>query len=70
MRTSRVANDADMMTDKDTIMLCGGIALAILGAGLILSNRSVRHLLGGVNPAELLHSAAPSVDRYLKLRAM
>ncbi|HWZ61013.1 MAG TPA: hypothetical protein VNW46_18655 [Gemmatimonadaceae bacterium] len=58
------------MTDRDTMMLCGGIALAIVGAGMILSNRGVRQLLGGFNPAELLHSAAPSFDRYLKLRAM
>jgi hypothetical protein len=58
------------ITDKDTLMLCGGIALAILGAGMILSNRSIRQMLGGVNPADLLHSAAPSFDRYLKLRAM
>jgi hypothetical protein len=70
MPTSRVQSDADMMNDKDTMLLCGGIALAVLGAGLILSTRGVRQLLGGVNPAELLQSAAPSFDRYLKLRAM
>ena len=61
---------SDDTSDRDTLMLFGGVALAILGAGLILSNRSVRQVLGGFNAGELLQTAAPSVDRYLKLRAM
>jgi hypothetical protein len=68
MRDS-VVEDGDM-SDKETLMLAGGVALAILGAGLILSNRGVRKLLGGFNPGEMLQSAVPGVDRYLKLRAM
>lgn len=64
-----VMPDGDV-TDRDTMLLCGGIALAIVGAGMILSTRGARQMLGGFNPAELLQSAAPSFDRYLKLRAM
>jgi hypothetical protein len=56
--------------DKDTLMLFGGVALAIVGAGLILSNRNVRQLLGGINLGSVLHAAVPDFDRYLKLRAM
>jgi hypothetical protein len=61
--------DVDM-SDKDTLMLFGGIALAIVGAGLILTNRNVRQLLGGFNAGAILQSAAPDFNRYLKLRAM
>jgi hypothetical protein len=68
MRDS-VALDGDS-TDRDTLMLFGGVALAIVGAGLILSNRNVRRLLGGVNLGSVLHAAVPDFDRYLKLRAM
>ena len=56
--------------DRDTMLLFGGVALAILGAGLILSNRNVRQLLGQIRPVELIQNAVPDVARYLKLRAM
>jgi hypothetical protein len=56
--------------DRNTILLFGGVALAVLGAGLILSNRNVRQLLGHVKPGDLLQAAAPDLARYMKLRAM
>lgn len=56
--------------DRDTMLLFGGVALAVLGAGLILSNRNVRQLLGQIRPADLIQNAVPDVARYLKLRAM
>ncbi|HTK40117.1 MAG TPA: hypothetical protein VL287_00905 [Gemmatimonadales bacterium] len=57
-------------TDKDTLMLMSGIALVVFGAGLILSNRSVRKYVGQVGPGGLLQAAVPDVERYMKLRAM
>jgi hypothetical protein len=42
----------------------------VLGAGLVLSNRSIRRYLGDVSPGELLETAMPDVQRYMKLRAM
>jgi len=57
-------------SDRDTMMLFGGMALMIFGAGLVLSNRNIRRLIGDVNPAGLLSAAVPDVQRYLKLRAM
>ena len=65
----RAVEDGDA-TDRETVLLFGGVALAILGAGLILSNRNVRRLLGQIRPAELIQTAVPDVARYLKLRAM
>ena len=70
MRESlKAVADADS-TDKDTLYLLGGIALVIFGAGLVLSNRSIRKYLGEASPATLLAVAAPSFARYMKLRAM
>jgi hypothetical protein len=57
-------------TDRETLLLFGGVALAIFGAGLILSNRNVRQMLGHIRPGELIGAAIPDLARYLKLRAM
>ena len=57
-------------TDKDTLMLMSGLALVVFGAGLILSNRSVRRYIGQMGPGGLLQAAVPDVERYMKLRAM
>jgi hypothetical protein len=65
----KAVDDADT-TDKDTLFLLSGIALVIFGAGLILSNRTIRKYLGSASPGALLEVAAPSFTRYMKLRAM
>jgi hypothetical protein len=56
--------------DADTLLLFGGVACLVLGAGLLLSNSSVRRYLGDMRPGDLLGAAVPDVQRYLKLRAM
>jgi hypothetical protein len=57
-------------SDRDSLMLFGGVALLVLGAGLILSNRAVRGYLGGLNIAEMVGNAAPDIQRYFKLKSM
>jgi len=57
-------------SDKDTLYMLGGAALILFGTGLILSNPIVRRYLGQMGVGNLLLSALPDVDRYLKLRAM
>jgi hypothetical protein len=57
-------------SDKDTFYILGGAALVLLGAGLLLSNQTVRKLLGQVGVGDLLGAAVPDVERYLKLRSM
>ena len=64
------AVDDDAGSDNEMLYLFGGLALAIFGAGLILSNRNVRQLLGQVKPGALMQAAVPDLQRYLKLRAM
>jgi hypothetical protein len=61
----------DSKESNDTLMLLGGAALVIFGAGLILSTPAARGLLGGVNIGNLLGAALPKdVERYMRMRAM
>ena len=55
---------------KSTLYLFGGLALVVLGAGLILSHPSIRKYLGQVGVGDLVQAAVPDVERYLKLRSM
>jgi hypothetical protein len=57
-------------SDRDTLYILGGAALVLLGAGLLLSNQTVRKALGQVGVGDLLGAAVPDVERYLKLRSM
>jgi hypothetical protein len=50
--------------------MLSGAALILFGAGLILSNPTVRRYLGQAGVGNLLTAALPDVDRYLKLRNM
>jgi hypothetical protein len=55
---------------RDTLYMLGGLALVVFGAGLILSNQTVRKYLGQMGVGGLVQSAVPDLERYLKLRAM
>lgn len=55
---------------RDTILLFGGAALVMLGAGMILSSPVMRKYVGNLNPAGLLQGALPDLQRYLKLKEM
>lgn len=61
-------NESDDM--RDNLLLFGGVALIMLGAGMVLTSPAVRKYLGGVDLAGLLRGAAPDFERYLKLKAM
>ena len=62
---SREANEA-----RDTLLMMGGVALMIFGAGMVLSNPVIRRYLGQTNVGGLLSASIPDVERYLKLRSM
>jgi hypothetical protein len=55
---------------KETMLLMGGLALIIFGAGLVISNPAIRKLLGQANMGSLMTAAIPDVERYMKLRSM
>jgi hypothetical protein len=68
-------NDNTNSEVRDAVLLAGGVALVVLGAGLVLAHPAIRRtLLGGVNPLGSLGSGIggvlPDVERYLKLKAM
>lgn len=57
-------------TDKETLYMLGGVALMIFGAGLVLSNPTVRKFIGQMGIGGLAQAALPDVQRYWKLRNM
>ena len=56
--------------DKETLYMFGGVALVILGTGLVLSNPTVRRYLGQVGLGNIASAALPDLERYFRLRAM
>jgi hypothetical protein len=70
MGLSEVTNHNGIASDKDTLYMLSGAALILFGAGLILSNPTVRRYLGQAGVGNLLTAALPDFDRYLKLRNM
>jgi len=69
MQVSNGAADG-RATDKETLYMLGGVALMIFGAGLVLSNPTVRRFIGQMGVGDLAQSALPDVQRYWKLRNM
>jgi hypothetical protein len=57
-------------SEQDTLLLFGGAACLLFGAGLILSSGVTRRLLGEVDAANLLQTTVPDFQRYLRLRGM
>jgi hypothetical protein len=56
--------------DKDTLYMLGGVALMVFGAGLILSNPTIRRYISQFGVGNLATTVIPDVERYFKLRAM
>jgi hypothetical protein len=73
-------NDQEALETRNTLFVAGGLALMVLGAGLVMAHPRVRQVvLGNVAPLlpsleEPLRAGAnkvlPDVERYLKLRSM
>jgi hypothetical protein len=56
--------------DKEMLYMLGGVALVIFGAGLVLSNPTVRRYLGQMGLGDLASAALPDIERYFRLRSM
>ena len=63
-------NNSDYAPDNDTLLMLSGIAFMVFGAGLVLSNPLVRRYMGQMGVGNLMQSALPDLDRYLRLRSM
>jgi len=57
-------------SDKDTLYVLGGVALVIVGAGLVLTNPTVRRYLGQVGLGDFASAALQDIERYFRLRSM
>ena len=56
--------------DNDTMLLFGGAACLLFGAGLVLSSPAHPPIPGRCRRGQPAAAAVPDVQRYLKLRAM
>ncbi|MEZ5426683.1 MAG: hypothetical protein R2747_10485 [Pyrinomonadaceae bacterium] len=73
-------NNNDSSDNKDTLYLMGGIALIVLGAGLVMTNKNVRNAVSAGVSSVLpdlqgkfgvdVSSIGEDVQRYMKLRSM
>jgi len=70
MEIVRAMDNHDDTETRDALLMFGGIALMMLGAGLVLTTPVVRRYLGGLSVGNLLQAAGPDFERYLKLKAM
>ena len=62
------ANGTD--NSKDTLYMLGGVALMVFGAGLVLSNPTIRRYMSNLGVGNIATAVMPDVERYFKLRAM
>lgn len=57
----------------DTLSLVAGVSLMIFGAGLLMSNPTVRRNLSRVNlrsVADIAQAVLPDLERYLRTRSI
>jgi hypothetical protein len=57
-------------TERDTLIMLGGVALLVIGAGIVLSNPAVRRYVERSPLKNVISNLIPDVERYFKLRAM
>ena len=55
---------------KDTLLMLGGVALVVVGAGLILTSPVAKRYMGQLGIGNLASDLIPDIERYFKLRDM
>jgi hypothetical protein len=58
---------------RETLLLVGGLSLMFFGAGLVMTNPTVRRYLGQASiggVGDLVQMALPDLERYLKIRSL
>jgi hypothetical protein len=63
-------NETGHSTERDTLFMLGGVALVVVGAGMILTNPAVRRYVEQSPIGGVLGNLIPDVERYFKLRSM
>jgi hypothetical protein len=62
--TKYVEKDSD--ESRENLMLLGGSALLLAGAGLLLATPTVRRYLHDIGIERRLRAAVPELDRYMR----
>jgi hypothetical protein len=62
--------ELDGSANKDTLFMLGGVALVVVGAGLILTSPIAKRYLGQLGLGDLASGIMPDMERYFKLRSM
>ncbi|MGB9402340.1 MAG: hypothetical protein WCA98_02290 [Candidatus Acidiferrales bacterium] len=63
-------DEHDNSTSKDTLFMLGGVALVVVGAGLILTSSVAKRYLAQLGIGDMAADIVPDIERYFKLRAM
>lgn len=56
--------------NKETLYVLGGVALLVVGAGLILTSPLAKKYMGQLGIGNLTGGIVPDIERYFKLRSM
>jgi hypothetical protein len=62
--------DQNGSVNKDTLYMLGGVALVVVGAGLILTSPIAKRYLSQLGLGDLASGIVPDMERYFKLRSM
>jgi hypothetical protein len=63
-------DDQDSPASKETLLMLGGVALCVVGAGLILTSPIAKRYMGQLGIGDLAGGIVPDIERYFKLRSM
>ncbi len=56
--------------NKDTLFMLGGVALLVVGAGLVLTSPIANKYMRQLGLGNLTGGIVPDIERYFKLRSM
>jgi hypothetical protein len=70
MPTKMVRREERDESNKDTLFMLGGVALVVVGAGLILTSPIAKKYMGQLGLGDLTGGIVPDIERYFKLRSM
>jgi hypothetical protein len=70
MSTEMIRREEQDRANKDTLFMLGGVALVVVGAGLILTSPIAKKYMGQLGLGDLTGGLVPDIERYFKLRSM
>ncbi len=70
MSTEMIRREEQDRANKDTLFMLGGVALVVVGAGLILTSPVAKKYMGQLGLGDLTGGIVPDIERYFKLRSM